>query len=51
VTYLELSGVAAPNKRIKLARRSAGGLRGGRRARSLSAVRWAEQVEAFQVID
>jgi hypothetical protein len=28
-----------PNKRIKLARRSAGGLTGGRRARSLSAVR------------
>jgi hypothetical protein len=29
----------APNKRIKLARSSAGGLTGGRRARSLSAVR------------
>jgi hypothetical protein len=27
------------NKRIKLARRGAGGLTGGRRARSLSAVR------------
>jgi hypothetical protein len=30
-----------PNKRIKLSRRGAGGLTGGRRARSLSAVRWA----------
>jgi hypothetical protein len=28
-----------PNKRIKLTRRGAGGLTGGRRARSLSAVR------------
>jgi len=28
------------NKRIKLARRSADGLTGGRRTRSLSAVRW-----------
>jgi hypothetical protein len=28
-----------PNKRIKLARRGAGGLTGGRRARGLSAVR------------
>jgi hypothetical protein len=33
---------ALPNKRIKLARRSAGGLTSGRRARSLSAVRWTE---------
>jgi hypothetical protein len=31
--------VLVPNKRIKLARRGAGGLTGGRRARSLSAVR------------
>jgi len=30
------------NKRIKLSRSSAGGLTGGRRARSLSAVRWVD---------
>ena len=36
--------VVMPNKRIKLTRRSAGGLTRGRRARSLSAVRWAEAV-------
>jgi len=36
-----LSG-APSNKRIKLTRSSAGGLTAGRRARSLSAMRWAE---------
>ena len=39
-----------PNKRIKLSRQSVAARR-GRGARSLSAVRWAEQVEAFPVLD
>jgi hypothetical protein len=40
-------GGGAPNKRVKLTRRSAGGLTGGRRARSLSAVRWADYPEVI----
>ncbi len=34
-----------PNKRIKLSRSGVGGLTGGRRARSLSAVRWTDRRE------
>jgi len=38
-----------PNKRIKLTRRGAGSLTSGRRARSLSAVRWAGTGETGRI--
>jgi hypothetical protein len=50
VAFLGLSGVAAPNKHINLTRWHAE-IDSSGVARRLCAGRWAEQVEAFPVLD